>query len=133
MDILNQNLSLDGSRIHDISSFYEEINRVFMRGENWQLGNSLDALDDLLYGGYGALNGAKTVTIIWKDFERSRAALGQETTRTFYLSKLAQPAVYDAKRVRRELYELERGTGPTYFDIILEIIAGHPNIMLVKE
>ena len=47
-------LRLDGRLIHDIASFYDEINRVFMAGEDWQLGPSLDALDDMLRGGYGA-------------------------------------------------------------------------------
>jgi RNAse (barnase) inhibitor barstar len=54
-------LVLDGSAIHDIAGFYAEINRVFMACEDWQLAPSLDALDDLLYGGYGALAGH------WKD------------------------------------------------------------------
>ena len=30
-------LTLDGTRIHDIPSFYDEINRVFMQGVDWTL------------------------------------------------------------------------------------------------
>lgn len=37
-------LTIDGNRIRDIPSFYMEINSVFMSGEEWQLGPSLDAL-----------------------------------------------------------------------------------------
>lgn len=47
-------LTIDGAQINGIEDFYAEINRVFMAQENWQLGASLDALDDMLYGGYGA-------------------------------------------------------------------------------
>ena len=37
-------LTIDGNRIRDIPSFFMEINSVFMSGEEWQLGPSLDAL-----------------------------------------------------------------------------------------
>ena len=43
-------MRLDGRRVHDIASFYDEINRVFMTGVDWQLGPSLDALDDMRDG-----------------------------------------------------------------------------------
>jgi hypothetical protein len=56
-------LRLDGRRITGIPSFYDEVNRVFMADESWTLGPSLDALDDLLYGGYGALHGADRVRV----------------------------------------------------------------------
>ncbi|MBP2483340.1 RNAse (barnase) inhibitor barstar [Stenotrophomonas sp. PvP093] len=46
-------LQIEGCTIHDIPSLYAEINRVFMAGEDWQLGPSLDALDDLLHGVHG--------------------------------------------------------------------------------
>ncbi|WP_343314373.1 barstar family protein [Brucella sp. BE17] len=133
MNNSHKNFIIEGSRVHDIASFYDEINRLFMQEENWQLGQSLDALDDLLYGGYGALQGAKTATIIWRNFEKCAIALGHETTRNFYLSKLAQSSTYNAERILRDLEELENGTGPTYFDIVLTIIADHPNITLVKD
>jgi hypothetical protein len=31
-------LQIEGCAIHDIPSLYAEINRVFMAGEDWQLG-----------------------------------------------------------------------------------------------
>ncbi|WP_245934150.1 hypothetical protein [Branchiibius hedensis] len=48
---------IDGARIHTIDDFYAEMNRLVMAGEDWQLGSSLDGLNDLLYGGIGALVG----------------------------------------------------------------------------
>lgn len=123
-------LTLNGAAIDDIPSFYDEINRVFMQGEDWQLGPSLDALDDLLYGGFGVLNGVDRAVLVWTDIERSRRALGLETTRRHYLAKLAQPTGFDVERITEDLAALDRGDGPTYFEIILEIIAGHPQIEL---
>jgi len=122
-------LTLDGTRIHDIASFYDEVNRVFMAAEDWQLGHSLDAFDDLLYGGYGALDGDAPVTLVWTAFERSREALGAGTTRAWLQGK-RDSGRYDSARMQRELEALDAGTGPTYFDIVLEIIDAHPNIAL---
>ena len=126
-----KSLLLDGTRIHDIPSFYDEVNRVFMAGVDWTLGPSLDALDDMLYGGYGALDGDAPVTLVWTAFEKNRQDLGVETTRRFLQAKLAHPERFNVSHVQRQLDALEAGTGQTYFEIVLEILAGHPNIELV--
>src|SRR4051812_9566806 len=89
-------LILEGDRIHDIPSFYDEINRVFMAGEAWKLGESLDALNDLLHGGYGAARGAGPVLLVWRDMEKSRAALGVAATQAYYREKLARPGTFNA-------------------------------------
>ena len=126
-------LTLDGTRIHDIPSFYDEINRVFMQDVDWTLGPSLDALDDLLYGGYGALEGDAPAILVWTHFTASREALGVETTRQYLLAKLARPERFNHAHFQRALEALDAGTGQTYFDIVLEIVAAHPNITLVPE
>lgn len=126
-------LVLDGGRIHDIPSFYAEVGRVFMRGVDWTLAPNLDALDDMLYGGYGVLDGAAPATLVWTGFEKNRRDLGVEATRAFLQAKLAQPDRYDTARIRRDLDALEAGTGRTFFDIVLEILAAHPNIALVAR
>jgi len=123
-------ITLDGSRIHDIPSFYDEVNRVFMQEVDWKLGHSLDALDDLLYGSYGALDGSAPVTLAWNNFENNRRDLGIEATRAFLLAKLDAGQRYDHARIQRQLDALEAGTGQTFFDIVLEIISTHPNITL---
>ena len=128
---MTQILTLDGTRIHDIPSFYDEINRVFMAGVDWTLGPSLDALNDMLYGGYGALDGDARVTLVWTDFEASRKALGVEATRQYLLGKLAHPERFNSTHFQRALDALQSGTGQSYFDIVLEVIAAHPNIKLV--
>lgn len=123
-------LTINGDNIHDIPSFYEEINRVFMGDEDWQLGPSLDALNDMLYGAYGAIQGDETVVLVWKNIEKSRDALGIETTAALYQEKLKHPEVFDSHRIRKQLDALEQGTGSTYFEIVLEVLAEHPNITL---
>lgn len=125
-------LTIEGDAINDIASFYDEINRVFMSQEDWKLGPSLDALNDMLHGGYGAI-GDKPIKLVWRNMDRSRAVLGLDATRDFYREKLMRPDIFDPDRIKRALNALEDGSGPTYFQIILEIIADHPNIELHEE
>lgn len=131
--LTSRTVTIDGRRIRDIPSLYAEINRVFMVGVDWQLGPSLDALDDMLYGGYGVLNGSEPVTLIWLDLEKNRTDLGYEATRDYYLGKLSQPQYFDQDLFARKLEALEAGEGQTYMDVVLEIIAGHSNIELVES
>jgi len=124
---------INGGYISGISTFYQEINRVFMQDENWKISESLDAFNDLLYGGFGAIKGEETNTVIWKNMEVTRNALGYEATRKYYLNKLLPNSPFNKEHFRIKLDELESGKGKTYFDIILEIIAEHSNINLVSE
>lgn len=125
-------IEIEGNAINDIPSFYAEINRVFMVGESWTIGPSLDALDDLLYGGYGALQGVQSVDLVWHHMDHSRNALGYQTTRTYYLDKLRPESPYNKKLFADKLRALENGTGETYFDIVLSILADHPGIRLIS-
>ncbi|WP_369038396.1 ribonuclease inhibitor [Stenotrophomonas maltophilia] len=124
-------LQIEGAAINDIANLYAEINRVFMAGEDWQLAPSLDALDDLLYGGYGALAGQAQATLIWRDIAHSRTALGMETTRQWLQAKLDTPGSFNTQAVARQLQALQQGEGPTYFEIVMEIFSGHRQITLV--
>lgn len=128
---MTKTLTIRGENIVDIPTFYAEINRVFMAGEDWQLANSLDALDDLLYGGYGAITGREPVRLVWQDMAQSRAALGIEATRAFLSEKMQRPDIFNVTVIGRQLDALRHGTGQTYFEIVLGIIADHRNIELV--
>lgn len=126
-------LTIEGRAVHDIATFYDEINRVFMPKEDWKLGQSLDALDDLLYGGFGAIEGQEPVTLVWRDIERSKTALGHDATLDFYLTKLARREIFDRAWTEKKIADLESGNGATYFEIILDIISAHRNIELRPE
>ena len=125
-------LTIMGQHIADIPSFYAEINRVFMADMDWKLGHSLDGFNDMLYGGYGAIVGRVPIRIVWQDIEKSKTALGLETTREYLQNKLLHPELFNLTLIQSQLSELDRGVGKTYFEIILEIIAEHPNIELLQ-
>jgi RNAse (barnase) inhibitor barstar len=124
-------LTIEGAAIRDIPSFYAEVNRVFMAGEDWMLGQSLDAFDDMLGGGYGAITGREAVRLVWRDMADSRSALGIEVTAAQLREKLNRPDIFNVDLIRRQLDALARGAGATYFDTILKILRDHPNIELV--
>lgn len=124
-------VTIEGARVDGIPSLYRELTRVFMPDEEWTLGESLDALDDVLYGGFGVLDGSAPVRVVWNAHAVSRAALGVEATRAYYRAKLARPDVYAVAPAERALEALEAGEGETYFDLVLRVFADHAHIDLV--
>lgn len=124
-------LTIDGARFDDIKGFYAEVNRVFMTNEDWRLGESLDALDDLFYGGYGALQGADSVRLQWRCMDKSAADLGHDATRRWLADKLRQPQFFNPDTIRNQLAALDAGSGQTFFQIVLQIIKGHPKLELL--
>jgi len=104
-----------------------------MHNENWQISESLDALDDLLYGGFGAVSNTEATTIVWTDIEFSKKALGYETTKLYYIEKLKPGSPFNKQHFTAKLKELEAGTGETYFDIVMAILLSHANIELITN
>ena len=122
---------IEGSAIHGIDDFYAQLNRLLMAGEDWELGPSLDALNDVLWGGIGAMQGQQRVRFVWRDHAASRRALGRQATEEWLRSKAAQPQTFNAQAIHGQLRELRAGTGPSYFDLILQVFADHSNVELV--
>jgi hypothetical protein len=117
---------LEGENIHDIPSFYKETNRVFMQNEDWELGESLDAFNDLLHGGFGILKGLPNIQLIWNSSKICSHSLGFNTTRVYYLRKIEPGLPFNRGYHEQKLIELEAGNGQTYFQIILDIISQYP-------
>lgn len=125
---------LEGSTITDIASFYKQLNEQLMRDEDWQLGESLDAFDDLLYGGYSKWKDYDQLEIVWKDIAVSERYLGMATTKAYYQKKLGDDRFFNQDFVKEKLKQLEAGTGQTYFDILMEIVESHhEKVTLVKN
>ncbi len=70
---------LDGDRFFDMEGFYNEIDRLLTKDLDWQTGHNLNALNDLLRGGFGVHEYGEPILIKWKHFDKSKADLGQET------------------------------------------------------
>ena len=124
---------IEGKNINNIETFYEEVNRVFMRNEDWKIAQSLDAFNDMLYGSFGEIKGKEKIQLIWKDMEQNQKSLGFQTTLEFYQNKLQSPEIFNHKFVLSKINELHNDVGFTFFEIVLEIIANHDNIMLIND
>ena len=124
---------IEGKNITNIETFYEKVNRVFMSHEDWKIAQSLDAFNDMLYGSFGEIKGKEKIQLIWKDLEQNQKMLGFQTTLEFYQNKLKSPEIFNRKFVLSKIDELHNGVGLTFFEIILEIIADHENIILIND
>ncbi len=131
--ILMKKIIIEGKNINNIETFYEEVNRVFMLHENWKIAQSLDAFNDMLYGSFGEIKGKEKIQLIWKDMEQNQKSLGFQTTLEFYQNKLKSPEIFNQKLVLSKIDELHNGVGLTFFEIILEIITDHENIILIND
>lgn len=131
--ILMKKITIEGKNINNIETFYEEVNRVFMSQENWKIAQSLDAFNDMLYGSFGEIKGKEKIQLIWKDIEQNQKSLGFQTTLEFYQNKLKSPEIFNQKLVLSKIDELHNGVGLTFFEIILEIITDHENIILIND
>ena len=69
---------IDGSAFDDREGFYAYMSRLLAEDPAFRCGRKLDALNDLLRGGFGAYGYGQPVEFCWTDFARSRALLGEE-------------------------------------------------------
>lgn len=126
-------LILNGNRFSDLPSFYEEINLLFTKNLDWKLGHSLDALHDILYGGFGIFEPKEEIILIWQNHEKSKKDLGMEPTKDFYESKIEKGYSFSIPLNRERLNRLFTGEGKTLYEIIIEIINDHKDINLVLD
>jgi hypothetical protein len=121
---------IEGARIDTIEDLYAQLNALLMVDEGWELGASLDALDDVLYR-FSPSDAAGPALFIWADHDHSRASLGRATTRRWLEGKLRHPDVFDVSAIRAQRDALMSGEGKTYFEIVQEVFAAHqPDVRL---
>jgi len=118
--------TIEGTRFATLEGFFAEIGRVLIPGARW--GYNLDALDDILRGGFGTPSGG--FTLVWRDAARSRHALGYPETVRQLERRLARCHPGNRARVAAELARARQGEGPTVFDWLTAIIAEHDDIAL---
>lgn len=67
---------IDASKFDNKKEFYIEVENIFTKDLDWQIGHNLDSFDDLLYGGFGVYEYNEQINIIWKNTEKSKIDLG---------------------------------------------------------
>jgi RNAse (barnase) inhibitor barstar len=118
---MKREIVIDGKRTKSLETFFDEFSRAALDGTSW--GRNLDAFNDVLRGGFGTPEGG--FTLRWQNSAASRDSLDYpETVRQLQL-RLERCHPTNQGSVGRELADAERGLGPTVFDWLVEIIAGH--------
>ena len=115
-------ITIDGRDFSTLDEFYDVVGRLIAGSDCPGRGN-LDWFNDILYWPYGE-KGAR-YTLVWRNSDESRRRLGhKETVRQLEIRGLDRFPCGEAKAVS-EIREARRGTGPTVFDWLLEIIVGN--------
>jgi RNAse (barnase) inhibitor barstar len=154
----NQTFTIDGNRISDLETFYDEFAYVFLPDVDW--GRNLDSLRDVFRGGFGIPD--ENFVLVWKNSGLSRQVLGYEATVHFWenvwarskrslifmeLEKLGHEysdgeskrigdsltlEQYDPK-LAQSIALAKNAEGETVFDWIVEILREYPRIELRLE
>ena len=112
---------IEGTRVSSLETFYDEISRVLVPGQVW--GRNLDALDDILRGGFGTPS--EGFVLRWRDADASRHSLGHaETVRQLQI-RLEHCHPSNRAHVQRALSLAQAGQGETVFDWLVEIVLDH--------
>jgi RNAse (barnase) inhibitor barstar len=121
---------IDGGRFDTLEGFWDEVSRVLVPG-NVSWGRNLDALRDVLRGGFGTPD--TPYRLVWRDAAKSRRDLGYgETARQLEL-RLGRAHPDNHTAIQAELAAARRGEGPTVFDWLRGIFDEADGVELVLE
>lgn len=119
--ILQRTYEIDGATFSTLEEFYEEIGRVLAPGAAW--GHNLNALNDLLRGGFGTPdNGFR---LRWKNSAISRQRLGYEETIRQLEQHLIRCHPSNRASIEHDLNLAHAHRGSTVFDWLVELIQSH--------
>jgi RNAse (barnase) inhibitor barstar len=119
--------ALDGRRCTSLEAFYAEVGRALCGGAAW--GESLEALGDLLRGGWGAE--PAPLRLVWRHAEHARRALDHAEAARELARRLRDCPPNVLIKTAWALRAALRGEGPTAFDWVLAAVAARPNVELV--
>lgn len=66
--------TIDGKKFSNIKGFYDEVQKVLTKDFKG-FGRTLDAFDDILYGGFGKFDDKEKIILVWKNFSTSKKNL----------------------------------------------------------
>jgi hypothetical protein len=124
---------LDGNKFSDLSSFYDEVERVMTRDLDWKTGRNLDAFKYILRGGFGTIGPGEPVTLIWLNSVKSSRDLGYPETIIYWTEVLGVCHPSSRLSVQHNLDLAGMEKGPTLFQIITGIISEHAHIEFLQE
>ena len=121
---------IDGSLFADASSFFEHAGSVFC--PDFDYGRNLDALNDILRGGFGAFDYGEQIQIEWRASDKSQHDLGFDETMRGLESGAANCDSSNKAYFHHQIEALKAGKGQTLFDVIVEIINENGHQLYLK-
>ena len=88
---------IDGSLIENKKDFYDQIIALMTDDPDFEAGRNLDALADILRGGFGKHPYGAGINVIWKSFDDSVSALGESYTLKILKVMLKKDSGYDCR------------------------------------
>ena len=115
---------IDGARVDGLDGFWDEIERVLIPQAKW--GRNLDALVDVLAGGFGTPKGGFSVR--WVKAARSRERLGFPETVRWLEERLPEVHTSNRAEFARRLEHARHNRGETLFEALLDIFRSAPGV-----
>ncbi len=113
---------IDGNKFSNLQEFFDEMDRLLTKDLTWQAGRNLDALNDLLRGGFGVHEYGEPLAIHWISADKSKLNLGYDATVKYYKNMLACCHPTNRASVYHKLKMAKQHKGKTLMDMIAEII-----------
>ena len=124
---------LDGLNFNSLDSFYDEVEKVLTKNLDWKIGRNFNALDDILWGGFGAFEDEEPIDLIWKNSNKSKDDLGYHETIRELQESLKECNNPDKSAIEKKIEDVKNKTEPTIFESLIELIIEHENVNLILE
>ena len=128
-----QKIEIDGNKFSNLNEFYDEIELKLTNGLDWKIGRNLDALNDVLDGGFGVHEINENIELIWLNSGKSKSDLGWNETILYLKEKLKKCHPTNKPSVKSDLKDAESRKGQTLYEIITELINDKPNTKLTEN
>lgn len=121
---------IEGNSFTNLEGFYDEIERKFTKGYDWEFGRNLKAVKTILKGGLGVHDYGDSIEIMWKDTEKSKIHLGNKETVKYLKKQLKTCHFSERKTVLADFEKAKKGVGKTVFDMVKELLESIENVQL---
>jgi RNAse (barnase) inhibitor barstar len=135
---MRREFTINGKDFDDLEGFYCEIDKILTKDLAWKTGHNLDALNDLLRGGFGVHEYGEPIKLIWKNFSKSRADFGYAATIKYFEAMLEYCHPSNRGNVAEALASAKLNRGDTLLNMIVNIITdsndtGHNCVLEMVE
>jgi RNAse (barnase) inhibitor barstar len=120
--IKTKKIIIDGNNFSNEEEFYNEIDKLLTKDVTFKTGHNLDALYDILKGGFGVHEYNEELQITWINASKSKIDLGYKETTKHWEKVLEKTHPTNENEINKKLIDAKNETGKTLYEIIIDII-----------